>query len=97
LKCEHILLEFKNTKIIMGIQDNMKEVYRTNTIHIGVWTRRSGAIIIFGAHSSCGRNYKYDRKRHSTRKVKSTYGAGRRNYSSRIPSRGGESKGQILA
>jgi hypothetical protein len=37
----------------MGIQDYMQEVDRTDTIQIGVWTRSSGAIRIFGTQSAC--------------------------------------------
>jgi hypothetical protein len=57
----------------MGIQDFMQEVDRTNTIQIGLWTRSSGSIIIFGTQSACCINQKYDRKRHNTRKIKSAY------------------------
>jgi len=32
----------------MGIKDYMKKIDRKNTIQVGVWTRSSGAIRIFG-------------------------------------------------
>jgi hypothetical protein len=61
----------------MGIHDHMQEFDRIDTIHIGVWERRSGAIRIFGTQSARSNNYQHDRKRRSTGEVKSTNGNGR--------------------
>jgi hypothetical protein len=38
----------EDTNNIMGIQDYMQKVDRADTIHVGVWTRSSGSIRIFG-------------------------------------------------
>ena len=80
----------------MGIQNYMQEVDKTDTIQIGVWTRSSGAIRIFGTQSVCSNNYEYDRKRHTTRDFKSSNGTGRRKDYVRVPLRGTKRKGQIL-
>jgi hypothetical protein len=69
----------------MGIQDYIQEFDRIGTIHIGVWTRSNGSIRIFGTQSSRRNNHKYDRKRRSKRKVKSTYGTGRKHDFGRTP------------
>jgi hypothetical protein len=80
----------------MIIHDYIQEVDRISNIQIGVQKRSNGAIRSFGTHSACGNNYKYDRKRHNTRNVKSTYGTRGRHDSSRIPPRVAESKGNKL-
>jgi hypothetical protein len=81
----------------MSIQDHIQEFDRTNTIWIGVWTRSSGAIRISGTLSVRSRNYQYYKKRHTTRKVKSTNGNGRRQDFGRVSPRGIEIKRQSLA
>jgi hypothetical protein len=55
----------------MGIHDHMKKIGRADTIHIGVWTRISGAIRFFCTYSVCHINYQHDRVSHSTGKAKS--------------------------
>jgi transposase InsO family protein len=69
--------DLKIPTILWAYKYHMQEVDRKNTIHIGVWTRSSGAIRIFGTQSVRSNNYQHDRKRRSTGEVKSTNGNGR--------------------
>jgi hypothetical protein len=70
----------------------MQKVDRTDTIHVGVWIRSSGAIRIIGTQSVRRSNYQHDITRRSKRKAKSVDGDGRRYDPSRTPPRSTESK-----
>jgi hypothetical protein len=48
----------------------MEEVERKNTIQIGVWVGRSGAISIYGTQYVPSSNYQHDTKRRSTGEAK---------------------------
>ena len=50
----------------------MEEFDRINTIQIGIWTRSSGAIRIFGTQSAHSSNYKHEKTRRGTGQVEST-------------------------
>jgi hypothetical protein len=56
----------------------MQKFDRTHTIQIGIWTRSSGAIRIYGTYYTCSSNYEHDRMRRATVQVESTNDHGRK-------------------
>jgi hypothetical protein len=62
----------------MDLQNNMKEAKRAENLHIGVCTGSSSSLGLFDTKSTHCRNYRHDRKRHSTGKIILTPGIRRR-------------------
>jgi transposase InsO family protein len=58
--------DLKIPAVLWAYRTTCKKVDRTHTIQIGIWTRSSGAIRIFGTQSARSSNYKHDRMRCST-------------------------------
>jgi hypothetical protein len=85
-------LGLEDTSNIVGIQDYMQKVDRTNTIQVGVWIRSSGAIIIPSTQSSRNNNHQPDITRCSKREAQLADGNGRIYDSSRISTRSTEIK-----
>jgi hypothetical protein len=62
-------LGFEDTSNIMGIENYMQKVDRTNTIEISVWKIRSGSIRILGTYPAHSSNHQHDRMRSSKERI----------------------------